>query len=88
MMRPDAGAAGRQIEFPTTVEADLYVRCLMVNTRLSAGAAAEDELKNPSGFINPARDARNFHWRPATLAESVRWPEPGQSRNPQLRNKC
>ena len=81
-----------QLEFPSTVEADPV--CAVFDREHTAEVtvpAAKGKLENPKqGLINPALAgaARNFHWRPATPAESERWPELGQSRNPQLRNKC
>jgi hypothetical protein len=69
----------------------LYVRCLMVNTRLSLRCRHRktNSKTHSSGFMRPAiACVRNFHCCPATPAGRERWPEPGQWSSQRLRSKC
>ena len=69
----------------------LYVRCLMVNTRLSwrCRHRKTNSKTHSSGFIRPALACvQDSHSHPTTRAGRERWPEPAQWSSPQLRSRC
>jgi hypothetical protein len=66
-----------------------YTERQNLTTRMAVTAPEGKWNIQRGSFINPPLvvGVRNFHWHPASLVESERWPEPGQWSNQQLRSK-